>query len=139
MSRALLALLFMAAPVQAGPLHHVIHYVKTHKLLLASDAIIMAGQMADSASTVHCMHYSPYCTENNPALPLRPSNAQLYGYSGGLGAGVIVFQHLVWHFAPTGADRREVVIWFAAPFAIGDALQTKMNVDSLSIFQKGGK
>lgn len=135
---ALFAVAIAAQPAQAGPIGRAWHYVSTHKELLATDALIMAGQMADAASTVHCIHYSPYCTENNPALPLRPTNAQLYIDAGGIGLGVCAIDHLLWHLAPRAADR-QIVIFAAAPIAIGDALQTKMNVDNLSDFQPKGK
>lgn len=135
---AAVAALGFATPAQAGPIGHVWHYVSTHKELLATDTLIMAGQMADAASTVHCIHYSPYCTENNPALPLRPTNAQLYIDAGGIGLGVCAIDHLLWHFAPRAADR-QIVIFAAAPIAIGDALQTKMNVDNLGDFEPKGK
>ena len=132
---ALLVLAAVASVASADNLaHKAWHYVTTHTELLASQALVIAGQMADAGSTVHCMHYSPYCTEDNPALPLRPSNAQLYGYAGGLGVGACAVEQLVWHFAPHAADK-QVIVWLAAPLVIGDAMQAKMNVDSLSTFQ----
>jgi len=132
----LLLILFASVnpSAHAGPLGHVWHYVRTHKELLAYDAVVIAGPMADAASTVHCMHYSPYCTEDNADLPLRPTNAQAYAYAGGISIGLITVGHLVWHFAPHPADR-QILIFIATPVAISDVIQTKANVDALSLLK----
>lgn len=138
------SLLFLAAaafaigPARCNPLSHVAHYVRTHKELLAYDAIVIAGPMADAASTVHCMHYSFQCQESNPDLPLRPSNAQLYLYTGALSSGVVAVGHLWWHFAPSKADRH-AIWWLAAPIAGAEAHQVKFNIDDLDVMQPKGK
>ena len=125
-------------PARCNPLSHALHYVRTHKELLAYDAIVTAGEMADAASTVHCMHYSFQCTEDNSELPLRPTNLQLYRYGGALSLGAIAAGHLWWHFAPQPADRH-AIWWLAIPVAAGDAMATKDNVDSLDLLQPKGK
>lgn len=130
--------LLLVTSTQANPLQHLVHYVKTHKELFIYDVAVTAGPMADAASTVHCIHYSPYCTESNSMLPARPSNAQLYLYGGAESTVLIAVGHLVWHFAPRAVDR-QALIWLATPVAVIDTLQVKANVDALDRLQQGGK
>lgn len=134
----LTAAVMAIGPARCNPLSHAAHYVRTHKELLAYDAIVYAAPAADAASTVHCMHYSTYCTESNPQLPLRPSNAQLYLYQGALSSGLILAGHLLWHFAPH-KQAAQMLPFAAIPVAIGSGMQTKTNVDSLDLLQPKGK
>lgn len=118
----------VSAPVRGDNLpHKVWHYTRTHKELLAYDAIAILGPMADAASSVHCTHLSPACTEGNALLPARPSNAQFYSTAGASSLGMIAAGHLIWHFAPRAADR-QILVWIITPVAIGEARQTSDNV-----------
>lgn len=69
------------------------HYVRTHKTLLVTDAVFVLSSLADSASTVHCLHTNRFCSEENPLLPDHPSAAQLYGFKLGLTAVYVTANH----------------------------------------------
>jgi hypothetical protein len=72
------------------------HYIRTHKEILISDAVILLALNADAGSTVHCLHVSPGCIETNSIIGPRPSNAAVWGLVEGYAVGLIAAQHLFW-------------------------------------------
>lgn len=72
-------------------------FIRTHKVLLITDSVMLAASMADAASAVHCQHTSPECFETNYFLPRRPTNLQLYGFALGTSSATIAFDHWFKH------------------------------------------
>ncbi len=68
--------------------------MKTHKELLASDAVILASFAADSASSVHCQDVRPVpCIEENPILSHHPSQLATWGLLMGMASVVVAADH----------------------------------------------
>lgn len=126
---------FASLPVKANPLSHIGHYVRTHKELLAYDAIVIAGPMADSATTQHGLNSSPYWVETDPILPTRPTALQNFGLNVGLSVGLVAAGHIAWHFFPHGYAKQMLPI-LAVPVAIGEAEAGHHNVVILDEVQK---
>lgn len=70
------------------------HYVKTHKELLLMDSLVVLPVSAEAASTVHCLHVSPFCNESNGFLGRRPSTGAVWGLAIGFSAMVVTFNHI---------------------------------------------
>lgn len=121
------------AAVQRG--NRFTSYVANHKELIAANTIILLARMADAASSVHCLNVSINCKEGNPLLGKRPSNAQEYGYGGGMAALQIALNHLLWHFAPEPSMRH--AIWLpTAGFALGEYFIVKQNANDAEFEQE---
>lgn len=87
-------------------------YIGTHKLLLLTDAALVLSSLADSATTVHCMQVSRFCSEENPLLPRHPSPAQVYGLKLGMTVGIVAWNHFYEHKAQQwGWSRPLYVAW----------------------------
>ena len=76
----------------------IVHYVKTHKALLLSDAVIIAAQAADAASSVHCQKIRPVpCIDSSPTLGKHPTELATWGQDMGLAAFIVTADHgAVW-------------------------------------------
>jgi len=119
---AFLLVLFFAPPMlaQESPVRpsvpgRIVHYVKTHKELLASDALLLAATSADAASSVHCQHVlGKGCYETNPLLGTHPSAAVTWGYLMGLSSVAVAGDHGVTYLANHDPDRSYVrhLVWF---------------------------
>lgn len=122
-SAVLVCLLFCVPPTQAQQAERrgvarVEHYIRTHKELLISDAIIVLAEGADAGSSVHCQHTSFDCRETNSTLGSRPSNVATWGYAAGTAALLVTGEHLVWWQAKkVDPEARHLVL--IAPVAIG--------------------
>ena len=95
------------------------HYIRTHKRLLAADALLMAGWAADAASSVHDQR-SGCCIEHNPILGPHPSPAATWAYAMGISSLLITGEHLIWWAGNKYGDTaaRDVLIW-PVPIAHG--------------------
>jgi hypothetical protein len=108
------------------------HYLKTHKELLIMDAVVVLPLSAEAASTVHCMHVSPFCNESNELLGRRPSTAAVWGLALGFSAMVVTFNHIGYRALnnpETWPRWRHVPFGWDALVAIKSAYATKHNVD----------
>lgn len=85
--RFLLALLLLAPAAQARP--HPIQFVKHHKLLIVSSAIMVAADVADTRSTIHFLASCPTCVETSDLYGPRPSHARLWSESAAFDASYI--------------------------------------------------
>jgi len=121
------ALLFsgLALNVQAGPWH----YIKTHKELLASDGIVIGAIFADAGSSVYCQRNNPIgCYETNGLLGAHPNAGPTLALGSGIAGGMVLGNHLIWHFAPEKSDRH--IIWFLTiPIAIEEGFTVKNNIN----------
>lgn len=114
------------------------HYVTTHKELLLMDSLVVLPILADAASTVHCQHVSPLCTESNVFLGRRPSAPKVWGLSLGSSAAIITANHLAWRALN---DPETWPRWRHVPFAwdtlivIESSYNTKHNVDVAEWYQ----
>jgi hypothetical protein len=70
------------------------HYVNTHKELLLMDSLVVLPVSAEAASTVHCLHVSPFCNESNGFLGRRPSTGAVWGLAIGFSAMVVTANHV---------------------------------------------
>jgi hypothetical protein len=108
------------------------HYVKTHKELLIMDAVVVLPISAEAASTVHCIHVSPFCNESNELLGRRPSAGAVWGLALGYSAGIITANHLAWRALN---DPETWPRWRHLPFAwdtlvaVKSSLAVKHNVN----------
>jgi hypothetical protein len=107
-------------------------YVKTHKELLLMDSLVVLPVSAEAASTVHCLHVSPFCNESNELLGRRPSTGAVWGLALGYSAGIITANHLAWRALN---DPETWPRWRHLPFAwdtfaaVKSSLAVKHNVD----------
>jgi hypothetical protein len=134
------ALLWLAIPSRAQlvtPPNRVLQYIKTHKFLLASDALLVAARMADAAASVHCQKVNPACTEGG--FPIRqifgprPPAAGVYSVNAINAAGLVLTSHVFFHYQnakpDAGGTQFAFVLWTApACFLSGVATQTAVNV-----------
>ena len=82
-------LLLVSSACQAAPRPHPIHWVKTHKLLIATSAMFLAASMADTKTTIDGMRRCPSCVETSDLYGSHPSPARLWGESMAFNAGYI--------------------------------------------------
>lgn len=118
-----------------GPIVHIRHYVRTHKELLAADAIVAAGVWAEMASSIHCEDVSPRCLDKGPLGP-RPGHDEFIAV-GFIESGVtITGYHLLWHYAPSSHPIIRHLIWIPTTYvAISEAYTIKNNVDTAERLQ----
>jgi len=118
-----------------GPIVHIGHYVRTHKELLAADAIVAAGVWAEMASSIHCEDVSPRCLDKGPLGP-RPGHDEFIAV-GFIESGVtITGYHLLWHYAPRSHPIIRHLIWIPTTYvAISEAYTIKNNVDTAERLQ----
>lgn len=81
--------LLVARGCYAAPHPHPIHWVKHHKLLIVSSAIMVAADVADTRSTIHFLASCPTCVETSDLYGPRPSHARLWSESAAFDAGYI--------------------------------------------------
>lgn len=97
---------------------HVGHYIKTHKELLASDALLLAASAADAASSVHCQDVlRKGCIETSPALSAHPSAAASWGLSMGLASALVALDHGAVRLANDDPDQYGSMrhfVWFTS-------------------------
>jgi hypothetical protein len=99
------------------------HYIRTHKELLISDAIILLALNADAGSSVHCQHVSPNCLEANSITGPRPSNAAIWGVANGYALGLIAGEHLVWWQAQkVDPEARHMILIFPVVMGVYEYL-----------------
>jgi len=111
----------------------LIHYIKTHKELLASDALLLAASAADAASSVHCqdvLHEG--CIETSPALSAHPSPASSWGLSMGVASALVALDHAAVRLANDDPDEYGPIrhlVWFTSvPIAVFKGAATWNNV-----------
>ena len=118
------------AQYRQSPEAHISHFVRTHKELIVSDAIVIAAESADASSSVHCLHVSQGCTEENPLLGRRPSAGALWGSALSVSAGIVTMDHLIWHLnVNTDPDMRHLVWLSSIPLGVFETINVKSNVD----------
>jgi len=122
---SLVILLALAPSLQAQGLRTAWHYIKTHKELLASDAVIIAAWSADAGSSVNTQVRCPTCFEANPLLGHRPKPAATWTVLVGTGAAEVTASHLFWHYQP---HYRHVIWTQTAAVAIVDNFVVRSNV-----------
>jgi hypothetical protein len=119
-----------ATPTIGSNSRSITHYVRTHKLLLITDTVLVLSSLADSASSVTCEQTSHFCGEDNPLLPRHPSPAQLYAFKMGVTGGIIVWNH---YFVARKAGKWNLPKWYyeswSAGVIAGSIKATKSNVD----------
>jgi hypothetical protein len=85
--------LVLSFPVSAGPLHfkkpHPIGFVKHHKLLLVTSALLLASDFADTEESIQVQQRCPTCVETSDLYGPHPSPARLWGESAAFDAGLI--------------------------------------------------
>lgn len=132
----LLVLLFSTAPRTCAQ-NRVWNYVRTHKVLLAADTLVVAARMADAAATVHCQKVNPRCTEGG--FPIRqifgprPSAPAVYSMNTLNAIGLVATAHLFYHYQDAkpdvGGTQYAFVLWVGpATFLSGVAAQDAVNV-----------
>jgi hypothetical protein len=130
-----IAVLLFALPTQAQ-FHKVGHYIKTHKELLVSDAIVIAAIGADVGSSVHCQSVSSGCIEQNPILGPHPTELQTSGVGLMVATAVITGNHLIWHYGKPLGGGEQHMIWFSTiPIGIMETFNVKSNVDAAEQLQ----
>ncbi|HTS07532.1 MAG TPA: hypothetical protein VMP68_18275 [Candidatus Eisenbacteria bacterium] len=97
-------------------------------MLLLSDTALVLGGTADDASSIHCQHMHPACVESNFALPVHPSNAQLYGSSAALAVGIIAANHWLAHALRDRHRWKYSPLFVEGPFIVQSAVDTWHNV-----------
>jgi hypothetical protein len=93
----LFVLAMLAAPnAWAGPkslyLTNVGHYIKSHKVELFGDFVMVGASAADVETSVRAFRTPGVC-ETNPLLPCHPSRAQIWGVKMPFLLGLGVSQH----------------------------------------------
>ena len=116
------------APPHAMHMGGLGRYISTHKMLLATDSIFVLSSLADSTSTVHCLHLYPACAETNPLLGKHPSDFAAYGLKLGLTAGWIGINHW-WAHDNHGEPRQRLYTYWTAPLIFISAMDAKHNAD----------
>lgn len=125
--RTLALILLLASSTWAFPKPHPLHYIRTHKELLAADAIFAAAIFADDGSSIPCQHAAVPCIEENGLLGQHPSDRAFYLSGVGISAFELSMYHLLWHYAPDKVDRH--IIWFpTTAFAIYEFRNVRSNV-----------
>jgi hypothetical protein len=71
-------------------------YIKTHKFLLVSDAILVGSSLADAVTTERCLHVTG-CVESNPFVGPHPSDLEIYGIKMGLTGVFVTMNHKWFH------------------------------------------
>jgi hypothetical protein len=116
-------LLLLCCPIGgAGP----VHFVKTHKTLLAADALLILAQAADARSTVYSQRVCPSCIDQGWLGP-HPSPVQAWFGTEIEAAGLISLDHLAWHYAPTRGGRLFGTVFITAPLTINAVVDAKDN------------
>jgi hypothetical protein len=139
--RVLVCLLCASIPAQAQIVFvhkesRFIHYVKTHKVILVADTLLIMAEAADAASSVHCQTV-PGCVEQNGTLGRHPSVAATWGWTMGA-AGVLVTANHVWWWATNkydSKDLRPLMFLWNAPLVITQVFNVKNNVDAAEYLQ----
>jgi hypothetical protein len=72
-------------------------YIKTHKLLLASDAMLFAASAADIHYTERCIHAGT-CREVGLFMKGRPTTGELWMADTAVNAGTITLTHIADHY-----------------------------------------
>lgn len=112
--------------------HAVGHYVKTHKFPLVIDAMVVAANAADAATTLSAAHRCPTCTDN--AFGRNPSPLKTWGVLMGFSAGLIAFNHVAYHHyrndgpEPNWVGQRFFVVMFSGPVAIHAVADVRNNL-----------
>lgn len=95
-----LFILILLFPTALAAQSRVWHYIKTHKELLAGDALVLAALSADAASSVHCQDIRPTpCIDSSPVLGKHPSASATWGLMLGIGIGEVAGDHELVHLA----------------------------------------
>jgi hypothetical protein len=102
------------------------HYVRRHKTLLATDAVLMLSSLAEAASTEHCLQANGSCMETNPLLRGHPSAAQLYGLKISLTSAIIFTNHL-WVSRIERTDSPVYELW-TVPLVIMNGIAASNNI-----------
>lgn len=109
--RLLTVFLLLASSTFAGP--HPIHYLKTHKAVLAADLVDVGAMAAESYTSVQCLR------DMRAALVVTSGCAK-QGWEGLEIAPLFVFgNHMVWHFAPDSDSRYIFAVWTAPAAVLG--------------------
>lgn len=90
----LVCALVLAPLANAGPkkvVQKVWHYAGHHKLLLATSAIYLASDFADTETTIQAQRRCPTCVETSDLYGPHPSPARLWGESAAFDAAYIWF------------------------------------------------
>ena len=80
-----------------SPLRVIGHYIKTHKLLLASDLALFASSAADIHYTERCIHAGT-CREVGVFMKGRPTTGELWLADSAVNAGTIALTHIADHY-----------------------------------------
>ncbi|HEX5425896.1 MAG TPA: hypothetical protein VFW94_20275 [Candidatus Acidoferrales bacterium] len=108
------------------------HYIGTHKLPLAVDALVVLANAADAASTLRAAHYCPSCIDY--ALGRNPSPAKTWGELMSFSAGLVAFNQLAYHHyreggpEPSWGGQKFFVLMFSVPVIIHAAADVRINV-----------
>ena len=152
---ALIAIVFLLPAVAFGqseiPVHKdsayrsakVRHYVRTHKVLVATSALILLSYNADAWSAARCVQHSLWCKETNPLLSPRPGADQFYAVANLESAGLIGLNAALFHEAnkddsdPTLVTASQfLTITLSSAFTITEIYQAKQQYDwSISLPQ----
>jgi hypothetical protein len=112
------------------------HYIRTHKELLISDAVVLLALNADAGSTVHCKHVSPYCLETNSIIGPHPSNAAVWGLVNGYAVGLIAGVHLFWWQAnKVDPEARHIILLFPIALGIDEYWTVTSNVADANLLE----
>lgn len=131
----IVTILLCALPAQAQ-FHKVGHYIKTHKELLASDAIVALAFSADAGSSVHCQSVSLQCIETNSLVGKHPTERQTAAWTLLAVGGIITGNHLIWHFGKQAEPGAEHLIWLdTTAIAIMETFNVRSNVQTAEKLQ----
>jgi hypothetical protein len=108
-------------------------YIKTHKFLLVSDAILVGSSLADAVTTERCLHV-PGCVESNPFVGPHPSDLEIYGIKMGLTGIFVTMNHKWFHDSEHRPIQFLPFLWTAPLVAssIADAANNVQVTDNLS-------
>jgi|SRR5579872_2158027 len=83
-----LSLILIPMATRANP--HPIRWAKHHKLLIATSAIFLAADFADSKTSIDVQRRCPTCIElNDDVFGLHPSPARMWGESAAFDAAYV--------------------------------------------------
>ena len=119
--------LLLSSQANAGI--HPLHYIKTHKSLLASDAVILGSSLAESYTSVACTDamWKEQKLGFQEAITSNCSKQRWQGLE--IGIGIIAADHVGYHFRPDNDFATRNFFWLVtAPLAVTNIHFTLVNI-----------
>jgi hypothetical protein len=120
--------------VRQPVLHHIGHYIRTHKFPIIVDSFAVLANAADASSTLRAARYCPTCQDD--ALGRNPTPAKTWFELMGASALLVTFNHVAYHhYRAGGSDPDWVgqhffVLVFSIPIVVHGIADVQENAET---------